>query len=50
MLKFVKCWTGRRWIDIGNGWFAIGFGPNKFIERIYWKGGLIYPKSKEDTT
>ena len=41
---FYKCWTGRKWINIGKGWFAIGFGPSKFIERIYWRKKLVYWK------
>lgn len=35
MIMTVRCWTGRRWIDIGRGAFAIGFGPRRFIERVY---------------
>jgi hypothetical protein len=41
MIHFAKCWTGRRWINIGSGWLAIGFGPRKFVERVMWRGKLV---------
>lgn len=33
-------WTGRRWLQLGP--LAIGFGPVAFIERIWWRGKVIY--------
>jgi hypothetical protein len=45
MIHLDRCWTGRRWINIGRGFLAVGFGPNKFVERIHWRGKLVwYPK------
>ena len=45
--NFHRCWTGRRWVELG-GWLAVGFGPDKFIERVYWKGQLKYAYRKGD--
>jgi len=49
MISFARCWTGRRWVNIGKGFFAIGFGPHKFgsgprrfVERVYWRGKLVW--------
>jgi hypothetical protein len=48
MINLAKCWTGRSWINLFSGWFAVGFGPNQFIERIYWRKKLVwYSKSKK---
>lgn len=41
MIHLAKCWTGRLWINLGAGWFAVGFGPHKFIERVMWRGKLF---------
>jgi hypothetical protein len=41
MISFAKCWTGRRWINIGSGWLAIGFGPTFLFERVMWRGKLV---------
>jgi len=37
-----KCWTGRKWLNVGRGFLAIGFGPGKLIERIYWRKRLVW--------
>lgn len=49
MISFYKCWTGRRWINFGRGFFAIGFGKSKFIERIYFRGRTIYASKRDKT-
>jgi len=46
VIDFEHCFTGRRWINIGSGFFAIGFGPKHFIERIYWRKKLVYWSKK----
>lgn len=43
MIRFRKCWTGRRWVNIGPGLLAIGFGPDRFIERVWWRRRMVYP-------
>jgi hypothetical protein len=42
MINFEKCWSGRRWINIGTGLLAIGFGPDRFIERIVINKKMVY--------
>jgi len=37
-----RCWTGRRWVNIGRGWLAVGFGPVALVERVWWRGREIY--------
>lgn len=44
MISLARCWTGRRWLNIGKGFLAIGFGPAFFIERVYWRGKLVWFK------
>jgi hypothetical protein len=46
MIHFTRCWTGRYWIDIGNGLFAIGFGPTYFIERMFFNNKLVILNGK----
>jgi len=33
-ITFEHCWTGRRWVNVCKGVFAIGFGPYRFIEDV----------------
>jgi hypothetical protein len=42
LIHLARCWTGRRWINLGSGWLAIGFGPRRLIERIWWRGKLVW--------
>ena len=42
MIEFAKCWTGRRWINISRGLLAVGLGPRLPVERIVWRGNLIW--------
>lgn len=37
-----KCWSGRKWINIGKGIVAIGFGPTRLIERIMIARRYVY--------
>jgi hypothetical protein len=43
-MKLVRCWTGRRWIEIGP--LGIGFGPLRPVERIVWRGHLVWANKK----
>jgi hypothetical protein len=45
MISFAKCFTGRRWINIGSGLLAVGV--KGFSARIMWRGKFIYPKTPE---
>lgn len=42
VIHLSTCWTGRRWINIGRGMIAVGFGPNRFIERVMIGRKLVY--------
>lgn len=44
MIVFARCWTGRRWLNIGRGVLAIGFGPDHFVERVMFRRRLVYPR------
>jgi predicted lipoprotein len=39
--------TGRLWVNIGSGLFAIGFGPKRFVERVWWRKQMVYPRKLE---
>jgi hypothetical protein len=42
-MRFARCAvTGRRWIEIGGSMFAVGFGPDYFIERVWIAGRLRF--------
>lgn len=36
MISTRRCWTGRYWIEFGRI-LAIGFGPDRFVERIVYR-------------
>lgn len=36
--------TGRRWINIGRGILAVGFGPRRFIERVHLFRVRVWPR------
>jgi hypothetical protein len=42
LLHITRCFTGRRWINIGRGAFAVGFGPRRFIERVWFGRRLVW--------
>lgn len=42
ILHLTRCWTGRLWVNIGRGLFAIGFGPHAAVERVYLGRKLRY--------
>ncbi len=46
MISFYKCFTGRRWVNFGSGFFAIGFKKGS-IDRIYFRGKTIYAREKK---
>lgn len=46
MIHFAKCWTGRRWLNIGRGFLALGFGPSRVVERVMWRGRYVYPRAE----
>ena len=46
MIHFAKCWTGRIWVNVGAGLFAIGFGKYFLPERIMINKKLIYAMKK----
>ena len=33
---------GRRYLNVGRGFFCVGCGPVALIERVWWRGKLIY--------
>lgn len=42
-ISFHRCQiTGRFWINVNRGWFAVGFGPVAFVERIFFHRRLVY--------
>ena len=45
MISFAKCFTGRRWVNIGKGLLAIGVKGQTV--RIMWRGKYVYPKPLE---
>jgi len=42
VLHITRCFTGRWWINVGLGLFAVGFGPTHFIERVWIGRRLRY--------
>lgn len=40
-----RCFTGRRWIDLGI--FSIGFGPRQFIEQVWIFRRKLYDARKK---
>jgi hypothetical protein len=42
MIEYRKCWTGRRWININRGFFAIAFDPDWRLARIMFKKKYVY--------
>lgn len=45
MISFARCFTGRRWGNIGNGWLAVGFVGFK-VDRVWWRKKLIWPRCR----
>ena len=42
MIRWEKDHFGRHYLNIGRGFFCVGFGPVAFIERVWWRGELVY--------
>lgn len=40
MIPVKRCWTGRLWVSLG--WLHVGIGPYRLIERVTWRGRLVW--------
>jgi hypothetical protein len=42
LLRIERCWTRRLWIEVL--WLSVGFGPRRFIERVHFRGKMLFPR------
>lgn len=45
MIQLHRCRvTGRRWLNLGKGWLAVGFAGIK-PDRMFWRKRLVWAKA-----
>lgn len=46
LIRVERCFTRRLWVCLFDGAFAVGFGPRRFVERVQFRGRLIFARSQ----